>query len=822
MLLILRMGLLAQWFRALASHARGHRFESRRAHHECYPFHEMLKSTILILLMIGLMPDSNANDVARMDEFGTSIAMGDGYLFISETGGFQSPGTVHIYIQGEDQQWVLNQSLQGLDAQVGDRFGTAIAYSDGVLAVADGSKVYVFEHDHQPIGSFVQSALLTSSAPTFGSGALALDQGWLAVGTSLRNGFTGPVYLYSNSEQGEWTQQALLEEPSVWEDSMFGVALSMDQGSLLVGAPNACEAYLYAYMDGQWGLSVALPCGELGQDSMFGMSLDLKGSLAVITAPRANDYSGVVTVWHPSELDPPKWISSGSIVSRDQNVPYMMGSHVHILDEQQIIVGAPVLGRMDDGTAEPNVRIYSPSEGGYWDAPYTTLPDIVLTPRSVIESNGAMLTIGMPSSAYGEGTAQLMTLDAGTWKKAQELIYVGQQMPRQAGMSCGLDGMAGEFDCGRVDLVSFLPNEEMDMNRGVRLNDVWGWTDPETAIEYGLVGHMEGTAFIDLSNPALPKYLGTLPRTAGSPGSTWRDIKVYQDHAYIVADRAKTHGMQIFDLRQLRDLTDTPVEFEVTAHYDLIHSAHNIVINEETGFGFAVGASGGGNTCGGGLHMIDLREPQSPEFVGCFADETTGRSRTGYSHDAQCVIYHGPDSNYAGREICFGANETALSIADVTDKENPVSIASATYPNATYVHQGWLTEDHTYFFQNDELDELAGNVEKTRTMVWDVSELSDPIMIREFFGPTSATDHNLYIHGDVMYQTNNAVGLRIIDISSPEDPLDIGHFDTTPYGFDDAGFNGTWSSYPYFDSGMIIVTSRREGLFVLKKQSLDI
>jgi len=789
----------------------------------------MLKSAMfaLSMLLLWLTPDANANDMIPMDGFGTSIAFGDGYLFIAETGGFQTPGTVHIYVRGDDQIWVLNQSLQGLDAQVGDGFGTTIAYSHGILAVADGSKVYVYEHDQRPMGNFIRSALLTSSTTdTFGSGALALDHGWIAVGTSLMNGFTGPVYLFSQDDQGEWTQKALLEEPSDSSTSMYGVALSMDQGSLLVGSPNACTAYLYANTGDQWDLLSTLPCGELGLESMYGMGLDLKGSLAVITAPRHNYNSGAVSVWHTSAQENASWNQIGTIVSEAQNPSYNIGTQIHIHDSRQIIVGAPSRGQtslMDDASTQPNVRIYTVLEQGSLDMDYTTLPDIVITSRSVIASNGITLTVGMPTTAYGEGTAQLLTLDElGGWKKTQELFYVGKQILRQSELTCDLDGMAGEFECRQIDLVSFLPNEEMQMNRGVRLNDVWGWTDPESGVEYGLVGHMEGTAFIDLSNPALPKYLGTLSRTEGSPGSTWRDIKVYQDHAYIVADRAKEHGMQIFDLRQLRDLTDIPVEFEPTAHYDLIHSAHNIVINEETGFAFAVGASGGGSTCGGGLHMIDLREPQDPKFVGCFADETTGRGRTGYSHDAQCVIYNGPDSEYAGREICFGANETALSIADVTDKGNPISIASATYPNATYVHQGWLTEDHTYFFQNDELDELTGNVEKTRTLVWDVSELSDPIMIREFLGPTSATDHNLYIDGDLMYQTNNASGLRIIDVSSPEDPLTLGHFDTTPYGYDDAGFNGTWSSYPYFDSGMIIVTSRREGLFILKKQLLDI
>ena len=94
--------------------------------------------------------------------------------------------------------------------------------------------------------------------------------------------------------------------------------------------------------------------------------------------------------------------------------------------------------------------------------------------------------------------------------------------------------------------------------------------------------------------------------------------------------------------------------------------------------------------------------PTEPVFLGCFADGTTGRQRTGYSHDAQCVIYRGPDEDYQGREICFGANETALSIADVTDRENPVAIARGDYPNVGYTHQGWLTEDQRYFFMGDE------------------------------------------------------------------------------------------------------------------------
>jgi choice-of-anchor B domain-containing protein len=356
----------------------------------------------------------------------------------------------------------------------------------------------------------------------------------------------------------------------------------------------------------------------------------------------------------------------------------------------------------------------------------------------------------------------------------------------------------------------------------VELNDVWGWVDPETGREYALVGRMDGTSFIDVTDAANPTYLGNLPKPERARANVWRDVKVYADHAYVVADGAGEHGMQVFDLRQLREVTDGPVTFEETAHYDRIHSAHNIVINEDTGFAYSVGSNGGGDSCGGGLHMIDIRSPSNPVFAGCFFDTETGNQGTGYSHDAQCVTYHGPDPDYQGREICFGANETALSIADVTDKAAPVAVASASYPNVGYSHQGWLDEEHRYLYMNDELDESAGTVVGTRTLVWDVTDLDDPILVKEHFAENGATDHNLYVKGDLMYQSNYLSGLRVLDISDRENPVEVGYFDTVPWGEDTPQMDGSWSNYPYFESGTIVVTSQREGVFLLQKRERNL
>ena len=158
----------------------------------------------------------------------------------------------------------------------------------------------------------------------------------------------------------------------------------------------------------------------------------------------------------------------------------------------------------------------------------------------------------------------------------------------------------------------------------------------------------------------------------------------------------------------------------------------------------------------------------------------------------------------------------------MTDKQNPVPLASADYPNVGYTHQGWITEDHRYFYINDELDETGGSAEKTRTLIWDVTDLDEPELVKEHFGTTAASDHNLYIRDNLMYQSNYSAGLQILDVSDPENPVQVGMFDVNPVGDNAAGFNGTWSNYPYFESGTIIVTGIESGLFMLKKRQIDI
>lgn len=376
-----------------------------------------------------------------------------------------------------------------------------------------------------------------------------------------------------------------------------------------------------------------------------------------------------------------------------------------------------------------------------------------------------------------------------------------------APVSC-TGGMAGPFPCTGMDLLAYLPPGGVGAN-GYLLDDLWGWTDPVTGTEWALVGRGDGIAFVDLSDPTRPALRGFLPAT--TTASIWHDVKVYADHAFIVSDNAGQHGMQVFDLRRLRGVT-LPTTFQPDAVYTRVGSVHNIAIDVQTGFAYLVGSSSGGTTCGGGLHMVDIRTPTAPVFAGCFAD-TTGAWR-GYVHDAQCVPYTGPDPDWQNREICFDSAVDGLGIVDVTNKGAPALIAHSSYPNRAYSHQGWLSGDQRWFYMNDELDEGLGG--PTRTLIWDVADLDDPVLAGEYYGPTNATDHNNYVAGTRLFASNYQYGVRVLDISNPAAPSQIGHFDTAPDEPDTRGFGGSWSNYPFFASGILVVTSRSQGLFVLQ------
>lgn len=155
-------------------------------------------------------------------------------------------------------------------------------------------------------------------------------------------------------------------------------------------------------------------------------------------------------------------------------------------------------------------------------------------------------------------------------------------------------------------------------------------------------------------------------------------------------------------------------------------------------------------------------------------------------------------------------------ITDVSDKSNPMTISFKGQTDMQYSHQGWLTEDFNYFLMNDELDEnnLGRN---TRTYVWDVKDLDNPEFIGYYTHTTTTIDHNLYVKNDHVYQANYTSGLQVFELGdlSEAELNRVAFFDTQPAD-DSKNYRGAWSNYPYFRSGIVVVSDINDGLFILR------
>lgn len=425
------------------------------------------------------------------------------------------------------------------------------------------------------------------------------------------------------------------------------------------------------------------------------------------------------------------------------------------------------------------------------------------------------------------------------------------------GRKCEGGEIEGYF-CWNTRLMSYLNNEDLGSSFGedetqvnfvtgytIPTQDSWGWTDPVTGKEWALITQGDGTSFVDISDPVNPVAVAYIKNPSGGRG-THHDVKVYKDHAYIVAE-ISGHGILVYDLTQLRELREEgdfsngPEVVLADSQYTEHGSSHNIWINEETGFAYSVGT----DTCNAGLHIVDIRDPANPEFAGCYSED-------GYTHDVECIVYNGPDKKYQGKEICHAYNEDTITIVDVTDHANPVTLSrtvpyyEADVPNGIfvqqfYVHQGFFTPDQRYLITNDELDEYGGAVAFAadatvpgsnpptgsalagpgfRTFVFDALSLEAPVLVDTYDSDVVAADHNLYVINTLAFEANYAAGMRVLDIQNVAkgELHEVAYFDVYPEE-DVVEYIGAWNVYPYFKSGNILISSFDRGMFVVRMEN---
>jgi len=432
-------------------------------------------------------------------------------------------------------------------------------------------------------------------------------------------------------------------------------------------------------------------------------------------------------------------------------------------------------------------------------------------------------------------------------------VLTGNEVKRTANSGRGMPSIMGPFpDTENMDWLGQVVNRDMGVSRliwtgATFLSDIWGWSSATD--EYAIVGNNSGIAFVRVTDPTNPQFLGLLPTVkADTTRNWWWDIKTFGDYAYFVSE-VDYNGVGIVDMREIDAMGEAPaggilnLEDIGGARYPGggLVAAHNISINEDSGFAYLTGVTKDGSDSGfdnDGMVILDLNaDPLDPVEVGQLNQET---------HDAHVINYTGPDSNYAGREIAFVFLGTVgkVGIYDVTDKANIVTISETPYAGASYTHQGWVSENQDFMIMGDEEDELFGlsdpkneNLPDTaRTFVWNIQDLANPSVVDTFDSPAASIDHNVFTRVDsdsgreFVYQANYTAGIRVTELTregtaGPDQiaTLDeVAYMDTEPrlvnkhLNFNYNIWAGPWGVYPFLDSGTIMASDGLNGLVLMR------
>lgn len=332
--------------------------------------------------------------------------------------------------------------------------------------------------------------------------------------------------------------------------------------------------------------------------------------------------------------------------------------------------------------------------------------------------------------------------------------------------------------------IPLLGRINYDSLRNVELNDVWGYVDQE-GNEYAIVGTTEGVSIVSLADPSNPEEIFWL---AGME-TTWRDIKVYNNHAYVTAEVGE--GLRIIDLNPLPHDPITSVTNFFPPIESFWNTAHNLWIDEEKGYCFIFGANRGN----GGVIILDLNEdPKNPVEIGVF-DEW-------YVHDG----YVKDDRMYLAHIF-----EGFFSIIDVSDIENPVILATQETPLA-FTHNIWPTDDGKYVFTTDE--KAGGHV-----TCYDITNLSQIQEIDRIQStPNSEViPHNVHVMHNYIITSFYTDGVTIHEISDPTNIVETGRH-LTYKGSLQTGYNGCWGAYPFLPSKLLLASDMQYGLYVLKPE----
>jgi choice-of-anchor B domain-containing protein len=314
------------------------------------------------------------------------------------------------------------------------------------------------------------------------------------------------------------------------------------------------------------------------------------------------------------------------------------------------------------------------------------------------------------------------------------------------------------------------------LNTGINYSALWGYS--ANGREYAILGGSQLIYFIDVTDSTNIRVCSA----QNTVFSDWHEMKTYSHYAYCVSEGGM--GIQIFDLAGLPN----SVKYLGEYHPGGMQTTHSIQIE-----GPYLYLNGGSYD---GIKIVDLSvNPEQPVDRGLWDDY--------YVHD--CRVRN--DTIWAAN-----IDDGKISVINAANKNNPVTITNWTNGPNPFPHNVALTPGRNFIFTTDETLTPPG-----RLKVWNIQNLSDVLLVNTWYPGEifkNGVIHNVELYGTQLHAAYYSVGLKILDVSTPGNPVELGWYDTYPESNANE-YQGCWGVYK-FPSGKIILSDRTRGLFVVR------
>ena len=350
--------------------------------------------------------------------------------------------------------------------------------------------------------------------------------------------------------------------------------------------------------------------------------------------------------------------------------------------------------------------------------------------------------------------------------------------------------VSAQFASQNISLLSIFNDTTVvpEPQFGLRYQSCWGWADPLTGREYGVIGSTSGTYIIEVTNPLAPVKRDYV--SSRRTNLVWHEYKTYGNYLYIISDGPATNQLQICDMTYLPDSVHVVYDSNV-----LFNRAHTITIDGNKMYL--------ANVSGSVYHSMQVYSLNNPELPVLLRSLDQDYPDINQVHDMTVSN----DTVYAS---CGNQGLHIYKYDSIANTFTEIG-ALTTYPEQGYNHSTALSGDHSTLYM---CDETTGKAVK----VVNLADIANPSADTIFRSHVGAIAHNPYVKDNYLYIAYYLDGVYVYDISNPLIPVLAGFFDTHPQNgnsFPANTYEGCWAVYTDLPSGVLLASDMQYGLFCL-------